>query len=360
MATPLPPSPGESLRRVGHDSEEEALPVWLRLMARFAQARGGHLEVEPDYGYAGRLVGASGRSHFFKGTVLDINAAGAAALARDKDYAARFLAAAGLRVPRGLLVHAPRRRAALHLKNPAVAARLADTRAAETFARLVGYPVFVKPNEGSEGEGVTRAGDPQALDAALDQLFTQHDRVLVQGSEAGEDFRAIVLDGRVLAVFQRKPFCVTGDGTSPLATLVASAVSGLGGNGKGTRINADDPRILGHLAASGWVPESVPGAGDEVTLLPNANLSTGGRAVDVTTSIAPAFAGVATEAARALGLRFAGVDLIATGPDNPAPVVLEVNAGPGLSYFHRLGADEAATVERIYEGLVDALLSRQA
>ena len=63
------------------------------------------------------------------------------------------------------------------------------------------------------------------------------------------------------------------------------------------------------------------------------------------------------EAARALGLRFAGVDLIATGPDDPAPVVLEVNAGPGLSYFHRLGAREAETVERIYEGLVDALLS---
>ena len=60
---------------------------------------------------------------------------------------------------------------------------------------------------------------------------------------------------------------------------------------------------------------------------------------------------------RALGLRFAGVDLIATGPDDPAPVVLEVNAGPGLSYFHRLGAREAETVERIYEGLVDALLS---
>ena len=357
MATPLPPFPDQGLRRVAHDAEDEHLPVWLRLMVRLAHARGGHVEVEAEHGYAGRLVAADGHSHFFKGTVFDINGAGAAALARDKDYAARFLAAAGLRVPHGLLVHAPRRRAALHLKNPGVAARLADPRAAETFARAVGYPVFVKPNEGSEGEGVSRAGDPAALDAALDQLFTLHDRVLVQRAEAGEDFRAIVLDGRVLAVFRRQPFRVTGDGKSPLSVLVASAVAGLGGGGKGTRINADDPRILGHLAASGRAPESVPADGEEVELLPNANLSTGGRAFDVTASVAPAFAGAASQAARALGLRFAGVDLIATGPDDPAPVVLEVNAGPGLSYFHRLGAREAETVERIYEGLVDALLS---
>jgi D-alanine-D-alanine ligase-like ATP-grasp enzyme len=356
MATPLPPSPGEGLKRVGPETDNATLPIWLKLMARLAHAHGGHVEVEPEHGYAGRLVAADGRAHFFKGTVFDINGAGATALARDKDYAARFLASAGLRVPRGLLVHAPRRRAALHLKNPYVAARLADTRSAETFAGVVGYPVFVKPNEGSEGDGVSRAGDPAALDAALHHLFALHDRVLVQGCEEGQDFRAIVLDGNVLAVFQRKPFCVSGDGWSPLSALVASAVSELGDKGKGTRILPDDPRILRHLEASGRAPDSIPEAGEEVALLPNANLSTGGRAVDVTGLATAAFSDAASRAARALGLRFAGVDLIASGPDDPAPVILEVNAGPGLSYFHRLGPDEAETVERIYARLVGTLL----
>lgn len=81
MATPLPPSPGEGLKRVGPETDDATLPIWLKLMARLAHAHGGHVEVEPEHGYAGRLVAADGRAHFFKGTVFDINGAGATALA---------------------------------------------------------------------------------------------------------------------------------------------------------------------------------------------------------------------------------------------------------------------------------------
>jgi D-alanine-D-alanine ligase-like ATP-grasp enzyme len=382
-------------------------PVFVEILTRLAGARGARVEVEPVYGYAGALVEASGRRHFFKGTHFDINRAGAAALARDKDYAARFLGAAGLAVPRGLLLHSPRRAAQLSLKNPDVAARLPARDAARAFAGEVGYPVFVKPNEGSEGEGVTRTGDAAALDLALDALFAVHERVLVQQAVTGADIRVVVLDGKVEAAFLRRPLAVTGDGATPLSALIAAEIAGFSSGGKGGRIAPDDPRILAHLASAGLGPDSVPVAGTIVPLLANANLSTGGSARDITRSLSPELADAAIRACAALGLRFAGVDLLhegdversaagetaiggrATG-EPPAeasaaraspvgtsfdrgplvgglvasapmdamsrPVVLEVNAAPGLSYFHRLGPEAAARVETIYAHLLDALL----
>lgn len=355
-------------------------PVFVEILTRLARARGARVEVEPVYGYAGALVEASGRRHFFKGTHFDINRAGAAALARDKDYAARFLSAAGLAVPRGLLLHSPRRSAQLALKNPDVAARLPARDAARAFAADTGYPVFVKPNEGSEGEDVTRTGDAAGLDLALDALFAVHERVLVQQAVAGADIRVVVLDGKVEAAFLRRPLAVTGDGATPLSALISAEIAGFASGGKGGRIAPDDPRILAHLASAGLGPDSVPAAGAIVPLLANANLSTGGTARDITGSLAPDLADAAIRACAALGLRFAGVDLLHEGAAEvatadgtagasfveraagagtdvaPRPVVLEVNAAPGLSYFHRLGPEAAARVEAIYAHLLDALL----
>ncbi|MBA5778624.1 ATP-dependent carboxylate-amine ligase [Stappia sp. F7233] len=328
-------------------------PVWLDILAGLAEARGARVHVEPVYGYAGYIEAADGRRHFFKGTNFDINGAGAASLAKDKDYAGRMLAEAGLPVPEAVLIHAPRRRYAMALKNPVVASRLATEAAAEIFAETVGWPVFVKPNEGSEGEGVMKAGDREALGAALGELFQLNDRVLVQKAVGGNDYRVVVLDGEVLAAFHRVPLRVSGDGRSMLGRLIEMRIAELGAEGRGRRIAADDPRILKHLMADGRSFEDIPARDETVTLLPNANLSTGGTATDATATLTDEARLLAVSAARALGLRFAGVDLMLE--DGGAAHLLEVNAAPGLSYFHRLGKREAAIVEAIYARLFEAI-----
>jgi D-alanine-D-alanine ligase-like ATP-grasp enzyme len=333
-------------------------PLWVDILTRACRARGARIEVEPLYGYAGAITAADGRRFIFKGTNFDINGAGASALAKDKDYASRFLAAASLPVPRSLLLHSPRRVAALALKNPAVAARLPQVEAAAAFAREIGWPVFVKPNEGSEGDGVTRVADEDALRRALDDLFAFHERVLVQQAVSGADHRVIVLDGVVHGVFRRSPLSITGDGRRSIAALAQAVLGGFSAGGKGARVMLADPRIAAHLAGRGLALASVPEPGVRIELLPNANLSTGGVAEDVTERVGAAVGDLAIRAARALGLRFAGVDLLLEGEDARDAWVLEVNSAPGLSYFHRLGEQEAARVEAIYEALLDAMLDK--
>ena len=66
----------------------------------------------------------------------------------------------------------------------------------------------------------------------------------------------------------------------------------------------------------------------------NANLSTGGTAIDVTELVHPEVAARAVEAAKVIGLDIAGIDIVASDIARPLEaqggIVVEVNAAPGL------------------------------
>jgi cyanophycin synthetase len=66
----------------------------------------------------------------------------------------------------------------------------------------------------------------------------------------------------------------------------------------------------------------------------NANLSTGGTAIDVTELVHPEVAARAVDAAKVIGLDVAGIDVIATDITQPLEaqqgIIVEVNAAPGL------------------------------
>jgi cyanophycin synthetase len=88
------------------------------------------------------------------------------------------------------------------------------------------------------------------------------------------------------------------------------------------------------LREQGCAPETVLPAGQRALIRRNANLSTGGTAADVTDFVHPETAAHAVDAALAIGLDIAGVDVVAHNIGRPLAeqggVVVEVNAGPGL------------------------------
>jgi cyanophycin synthetase len=96
---------------------------------------------------------------------------------------------------------------------------------------------------------------------------------------------------------------------------------------------ATDDRIAHRLSRIGYTLETIPLEGESVTLLDNANLSTGGESHDITEEIHPDFVHLAQEAAETLGLRLAGVDILAddlTLPrsQNEHIAIIELNGAP--------------------------------
>jgi cyanophycin synthetase len=95
-----------------------------------------------------------------------------------------------------------------------------------------------------------------------------------------------------------------------------------------------DAVALNVLADQNLTPGSVPAAGQAVLIRRNANLSTGGTATDVTDIMHPQAMEQAVDAARAVGLDIAGIDIVCQDISRPLEeqhgVVVEVNAGPGL------------------------------
>jgi cyanophycin synthetase len=200
--------------------------------------------------------------------------------------------------------------------------------------------VVLKPLDGNHGRGVTTdirsaEGVRSAYYLALGE--SRDGRVLVERFLTGKDYRILVIDKQVVAVAERVPAHVIGDGVSCVGALVDIA-------------NADPRRGIGHekalnritidrqtedvLAAQGLRLESVPEAGRFVQLKQTANMSTGGTSIDRTDDIHPHNAAIARQAALAVGLDVAGIDVICPDISQSMRVVgggiVEVNAAPGF------------------------------
>lgn len=105
----------------------------------------------------------------------------------------------------------------------------------------------------------------------------------------------------------------------------------------------------------------VPSKGERIVLLHNANLSSGGDAVDVTSSVHVTFSQLATDLTREMGLRFCGVDLIVVnGTIEQARneyYILEINAAPGLDHYADMGARQKKIVDNLYLKVLLAMKS---
>jgi len=239
-------------------------------------------------------------------------------IARDKPVAKGLLAAAGIPVPEGGLVETEEEALAL--------------------ARDLGGAVVVKPFDGNQGRGVSlELEEPDQIREALSLAFQHSPRVIVERHIPGRHYRVLVVGGRAVAASERIPPFVTGDGRATIARLIdelnSDPLRGEDHELPLTRVKVD-PVVRLTLHKQGCALDTVPAAGRRVFLRQNANLSTGGTAVDVTDAIHPDNAAVAELATAVIGLDVAGVDLVT--PDIARPVtvdqgaLIEVNAAPGL------------------------------
>ena len=144
---------------------------------------------------------------------------------------------------------------------------------------------------------------------------------------------------------------MVGDGHSTIKQLLAKKSREFFAARRDTRINLKDPRIAAKLTYQGRALVGVPKSGERVFLLDNANLSSGGDAIDVTNQAHPEFKKLAVKLTKDMGLRLCGVDLMIDGDiaDKPdAYWILEINAAPGLDHYVKGGKAQEKIVEQLY------------
>ena len=255
-----------------------------------------------------------------RATMTSMTGALAVDIAQDKKMTNRLLAAAGLPVPISEVVRG---------EDEAIAA-----------ARRIGFPVVTKPLDGNHGRGVgldlrteraVRTGFKRA------QKESRRGFVVVETFVTGNDYRVLVIGGRMVAIAERVPAHVAGDGTHTVEQLVEISNRdprrGIGHEKVLTRIKVD-AAALELLKKQGFALDSIPEAEAFVQLAATGNMSTGGISIDRTWEAHDDNVEIAEEAARVVGLDVAGIDFIA--PDIAEPVreaggaIVEVNAAPGF------------------------------
>lgn len=206
------------------------------------------------------------------------------------------------------------------------------------IAENIGYPVVVKPERGNQGRGVSLGlTTPHEVAEAFKIAKKIDDNIIIEKHIQGNDYRVLVVGDKVVAVSQRIPAHVIGDGKHTIKQLVeltnADEQRGEDHEKPLTKIKIDEITIA-LLKKHGFTLDSIPARGKRVYLKPNANISSGGIAVDCTERIHPKNSEIAIRAAQIIGLDIAGVDIAC--PDISKPItegkgaVIEVNAAPGI------------------------------
>jgi cyanophycin synthetase len=209
---------------------------------------------------------------------------------------------------------------------------------AREAAAAIGFPVVLKPLNANHGKGVAiNLNSGEEVERAFDRAMSYSDDCIIERHISGRDHRVLVVNGEVVAVSERLPAHVVGDGARTVRQLIdkenRNPLRGEGHEKALTKISVnEESRRL--IAEQGLDLDSVPAAGQTVWLKYTANISTGGTAVDRTDDIHYENIETAKRAARVIGLDIAGVDMITTDISRPLDetggAICEVNAAPGF------------------------------
>ncbi len=277
-----------------------------------------------------------------RATMTSMTSALAVDIAGDKKMTNQLLASAGLPVPRSEVVR--------------------TDEAAVAAASRIGFPVVTKPLDGNHGRGVgldlrteraVRTGFRRA------QKESRRGFVVVESFVTGSDYRVLVIGGRMVAIAERVPAHVTGDGKRTIRWLVDKENQdprrGIGHEKVLTRIKVDEA-AMELLKKQGFGIDDVPPKGVRVLLAATGNMSTGGISIDRTWEAHEDNVEIAEEAARVVGLDVAGIDFLA--PDISQPVreaggaIVEVNAAPGFRmHTHPTEGEPQYVAKHVVDGL---------
>ncbi|MFK7982646.1 MAG: cyanophycin synthetase [Saprospiraceae bacterium] len=318
------------------------LPFVTKCLFEVAPQIGAQVIPEPEYGFVGQILFKNGKQSLFKNSFFSLNTNGATTISNDKGYSYYFLKKMGFVIPKTQTFF-----------NTDLNEKLTIKRGIDEgyeYAKTLGFPVIVKPNDGSWGRGVAKVHNKADFFQFANTILSYSEILLVQEFCLGKDYRIVVLDDKVHCAYERIPLSITGDGESTLNTLLQTKQITLQDSRRLSFINLSDPRMLNKLQKKGLTLDSILPDKERISLLDNANLSNGGMAIDWSDKIHPSYKILAINITKAMGLRLCGVDIMTADITQPVDKyhVIEINSAPGLHNYAALGEQQLETTKRLY------------
>ena len=210
---------------------------------------------------------------------------------------------------------------------------------AKEFARKFGYPVVLKPENGSQGRGIyANIGDEAELVRCFEKASQSGDVLLLEKHVAGDHYRVNYMGDTLMMALRRRAAEVTGDGRSTVRELVEELnrePERLDPNTNKAQVSFDED--LGRCLLKQKIAlDDVPEVGRQVYLRSISNRSRGGSQVHVEDRIHPENLELCKQIGRIMRLDVMGIDLLSPDLSQPwysnGTVICEVNAQPQLGY----------------------------
>ncbi|MBN2825287.1 MAG: ATP-grasp domain-containing protein [Campylobacterales bacterium] len=180
----------------------------------------------------------------------------------------------------------------------------------------VGFPCVVKPLDQGKGRGVVaNITNQRELNKAFSiaKKFTKGN-IMVESFVEGEDHRITVIDNQFVSTTKRVPPYVVGDGKKTIKELIETI------NAKRLYSNQMlfldpilmDDALIDYLAKQNLSLNTIPKDSQKIQVRSNANLSTGGTAVDFSQQTHTSIKKFAQMIAQVSGVKTLGIDYVTT------------------------------------------------
>ncbi|WP_449355097.1 acylphosphatase [Virgibacillus natechei] len=238
------------------------------------------------------------KTHYFFRTRGDKVSNEAVEIGKDKERTKQALMKAGVPVPEG-------RQFSGEETNETIT----------EYASAIGFPVVLKPTDGSFGRGVisniTSAGE---FEHSLGYLRTElnEPNVIVERYIPGNEYRIYVVGDQVVGAINRIPPNVVGDGVNNIKTLIEEKNEERSLNPRLVSCPVSlNQESLDFIGRKGYTANTVPEKEEQVFLSDKTNISLGGDPIDVLDELPIKIKDIAVNALKAVpGLDHGAVDLI--------------------------------------------------
>jgi glutathione synthase/RimK-type ligase-like ATP-grasp enzyme len=308
--------------------------IFVDAVKRYCDERGITVDVRSQGWLIVMQRGA--RRHFAFGYDVGLNSAMAHRIANDKSATSEVLTLSGVDcIPHTIFL------------NPRLNEYVAARGSWEAMLALLAQHksgIVVKPNEGTSGKSVFRVASKPQLELAANSIFSANQSLVIAPYVAIDDeVRVVLVDDDPAIVYSKSRPSVTGDGKHSLLEL---ALTTLPAERRSTVL----PGMVGDLDKAEL--DAIVPAGEARVLNWRHNLDSGAVPILLDKGATrEACVALAVRAARAIGIRFASVDVVSV---DGRWQILEINSGvmmESLSRHHPelVYATYTAALDKVFE-----------